>query len=133
MNEKIIEMITNNRNLKKCVDELTCENNTLFDFIYGAEIQINNLDQYSPRNNIEIWNIPEKINQRNIEQYVLKLMESIRVKLQSYDLVVVHRVGKFDQGKNRNVIIRFINRKYAFTFLHNIKKLATSNNPEYKK
>ena len=59
MNEKIIEIITNNRNLKKRVDELTCENDTLFDFIYDAEIQINNLDQYSRRNNIEIRNIPE--------------------------------------------------------------------------
>ena len=57
-------------------------------------------------------------------------MESIGVKLQSYDLVAVHCVGK---GKNRNVIIRFINRKYAFTGLRNSKKLATSNNPDYKK
>ena len=60
-------------------------------------------------------------------------MESIEVKLQSYDLVAVHRIVKFQQGIPRNVIIRFINRKYAFTCLRNSKKLATSNNPEYKK
>ena len=133
MNEKIIEIITSNRNLKKHVDVLTCENDNLFDLICDAEIQRNNLDQYSHRNNIEIRYIPEEVNKRNIEHYVLKLMESIGVKLQSYDLVAVHRIGKFQQGIPRNVIIRFINRKYAFTCLRNSKKVVASNNPEYKK
>ena len=64
MNEKIIEIITNNRNLKKHVDVLTRENDNLFDLIYDAEIQRNNLDQYSHRNNIEIRYIPEGVNKK---------------------------------------------------------------------
>ena len=76
---------------------------------------------------MEIKNIPEKINQSNLENQVLKLCESIGVKLQSYDLVAVHRIGKFFHGKNRNVIVRFVNRKNAFSCLKNNKYLAKSN------
>ena len=101
--------------------------------LYSIEIQSNNLDQYSRRSNIEIRNIPENITQRNLENYVLKVMVSIGINLQSYDLVAVHRLGKFVVNKNRNVIVRFINRKNAFACLRNSKKLATSNSHEYRK
>ena len=61
------------------------------------------------RNNVELQNISENIKQHNIESYVLKIFESIGIKIQSYDLVAVHRIGKFVHGKHRNVIVRFIN------------------------
>ena len=67
------------------------------------ENQTNNLNQYTRRENIEISNISEKIVQRHLEGYVLEVFESIGINLQSYDLVAVHRLGKFVQGKNRNV------------------------------
>ena len=92
------------------------------------------MNQYSRRNNIEICNITEKIAQRNLEQYVLKMLESsLLINLVSYDLVAVHRIGKLLTGKNRNVIVRFLNRKNSYMCLHNSKKLATSKVPEYKK
>ena len=50
-------------------------------------------------------------------------MVSIGINLQSYDLVAVHRIGKFIEGKYRNVIVRFVNRKNAFVCLRNSKKL----------
>ena len=61
------------------------------------------------------------------------MLDSIDIKLQSYDLVAVHRIGKFISGKNRSVIVRFINRKNAYYCLRNSKKLAGSSNHEYKK
>ena len=71
-------------------------------------------------------------NQPNeLEVYILKVMESIGIILQSYDLVAVHRIGKFSHGKNRNVIIRFVNRKYAYLCLRDSKKLK--KHAEYKK
>ena len=92
--------------------------------MYNVEIQTNNQDQYSRRNNIEINNIPEKVNYNLIEIYVLKVMASIGINLQSYDFVAVYRIGKYMQGKNRNVIVRFINRKNAFACLRNRKNLV---------
>ena len=133
INEKMNEIILNNRGLKKEIIELTVENNNLYDSLYDIEIQLNNLDQYSQRSNIEIRNISENINQFNLEKYVLKVLDSIDIKLQSYDLVAVHRIGKFISGKNRSVIVCFINRKNAYYCLHNSKKLAGSSNHEYKK
>ena len=97
------------------------------------ENQTNNLNQYTRRENIEISNISEKIVQQHLEAYVLKVFESIGINLQSYDLVAVHRLGKFVQGKNRNVIVRFINRKNVHTCLRNSKKLAESNTQDYKR
>ena len=133
INGKINEIIINNKSLKKKIWELTAENNDLFDLLDDMENQTNNLNQYTRRENIEISNISEKIVQRQLEAYVLEVFESIGINLQSYDLVAVHRLGKFVQGKNRNVIVRFINRKNAYTCLRNSKKLAESNTQDYKK
>ena len=82
---------------------------------------------------MEIRKIPENISQSNIEKYVIKVFESIGVKVQSYDLVAVHQIGKFTQGKHRNVIVRFINRKNAFSCLKHSSKLAKSGITEYRK
>ena len=92
--EHIKDIIFNNRSLKKRISELTRENEDLHDCIYNNEVNISNLDQYSRRSNVEIKNISEKVNQGNIENYVLKLFESIGTKLVSHDLVAVHRIGK---------------------------------------
>ena len=56
---------------------------------------MNNLNQYTRRENVEIKNISESIVQRHLEVYVLKVFQSIGVKLESYDLVAVHRGGKY--------------------------------------
>ena len=130
INGKINEIIINNRSLKKKIRELTAENNDLFDLLYDIENQTNNLNQYTHRENIEISNISEKIVQRHLGAYVLEVFESIGINLQSYDLVAVHRLGKFVQGKNRNVIVQFINRKNAYTYLRNSKKNLRSPIPK---
>ena len=69
------------------------------------EIQMNNLNQYTRHENVKIKNISESIVQRHLEIYVLKAFQSIGVKLESYNLVAVHRVGKYVLGKNRNIIV----------------------------
>ena len=104
INGKINEIIINNRSLKKKIWELTAENNDLFDLLDDMENQTNNLNQYTHCENIEISNVSEKIVQRQLEAYVLEVFKSIGINLQSYDLAV-HRLGKFVQEKNRNVIV----------------------------
>ena len=92
---------------------------SIYDSLYDMEVHYNNLNQYTRRNNIVITNISEKITQWSLEEYVLKVMKSLDVNIVSYDLVAVHRLGKFVVGKNRNVIVRFVNRKNAFSCLRN--------------
>ena len=133
INDRLNQVIMNNRSLKRYINELTTENTGLYDLLYDMELQINNLNQYMRRSSIEIRNVSERINQCNLEQYVLKVFESIGGNLVSYDLVTVHHVGKFMEGKNRNVIVKFLNRKNAFICLRNAKRLASSDIPDYKK
>ena len=89
-------IIFNNGSLNKQIKNLTIENENLYDIIYNFEIQVNNLDQYSRRSSIEIRNISEKINQYNLEKYVSKVLDSIEIKLQSYDVVAVHSVWTYN-------------------------------------
>ena len=130
---KLNQVIYNNRYLKKQVTDLALENDRLLESIYNIEVNISNIDQYSRRSNVEICNVPEKIAQNNLEEYVIKFLDSIGIKIQSYDLVAVHRVGTFRQGKIRNVIVRFLNRKDAYRCLRVSKKIKRTNTPEYKR
>ena len=55
-------------------------------------------------------------------------MKTVKVTVTGKDIHAVHRIGK-KSTRPRNVIIRFVNRKTAFTLLKNKKKL---NNTKYK-
>ena len=92
-------------NLKLIIDELTADKDFVHDTLYDLENSLNDLNQYSQRNNFEIQNIPETMLQKNLEKYTLGMLQSIGVKVESYDLVAVHRLGKFFPNKNRNVEI----------------------------
>ena len=43
------------------------------------------------------------------------------IKIQSYDIVAVHRLGERRGDRPRNVIVRFVNRKNAIKVLQNKK------------
>ena len=76
------------------------------------------------RENVEIHNVPELIEQKSLEKHVLAALPSINVQLQSYDIIAVHRIGKKISRKNRKVLVRFVNHKNAFRCLKNNKKKA---------
>ena len=131
--DELHEVNINNKKLRRLITKLTLEKEHLVDKIYDIEVNIMNVDQYSRRSNVEICNVPEKIVQKNLEVYVLKFLESIGINLQSYDLVAVHRVGRFIKGRNRNVIVRFINRKNAYRCIRDSHKSKRSKNVDYRK
>ena len=122
LSTRLTGFILNNKLLKKRVSEL-----------FDLEKYIADIDQYSRRNNVEFRNIPETITSKELEIYVIKLLGSIGVKVESYNIVAVHRLGRFNQNNNRNVIVRFLNRKKAYSCLDNSKKLSESSNTIYKK
>ena len=62
-----------------------------------------------------------------------KRVSELGVVVQSYGIVAVHRLGKSTVDKNRSVIVRFLNRKHAYSCLKNSKKLSTSSNASMKK
>ena len=67
---------------------------------------ITNQDIYNRRNNVEFNNIPENIDDSQLENYILKLLKEFDMDISSYDIVAVHRLGK-KTNRPRNVIVRF--------------------------
>ena len=88
---------------------------------------MNEMNQYSRRENIELQIIPESVVQDDLEKFVVNLFKEIKLDISSYDLVAVHRLGKPTSRKSRNVIVRFLNRKSAFACFLNAKLLNKSN------
>ena len=85
------------------------------------EIQNNNVDQYSRRNNVEISGIPQSVSDNQLEEKVIDLLKTTDVNITSNGIEACHRLGK----KKKNVIARVINRKHCLKALRNKKKLKS--------
>ena len=107
------ELVFNNRLLKREIDQLNVDKDSLYDSIYELEIKVNRNNQYSRRENLEITNLPENVSQSQLEPTIIKILRSMKINICSYDIVAVHRIGRRNQF-SRNTIIRFINRKNVF-------------------
>ena len=108
--------------LKARVTKLTEEKNVL-------EEQLNDLNAYTRRQNIEIRNIPETVKDNELETHCINVLASLDIYVKDHDIVGVHRLGKFNRGRTRSTIIRFVNRKNAYDVLDNWKWLR---NTQYK-
>ena len=115
--------MADNKRLRTDYDKLTVSNSELEEKLYSLEVEIANNDQYSRRENIEMLNVPESIHQNDLEAYVIGVLKYIKLdNLCSYNIVAVHRLGRKRSGRNRSVIIRFINRKHAILALKSKKQ-----------
>ena len=92
--------------------------------MYQNEIDINKLNQYSRRENIEIVGIPNNIRQENLENYVINIIKELGVECSSYDIAACHRLNSKDSDGNKNTIVRFLCRKKVNAILSNKKKLS---------
>ena len=105
----------------------------MYDTLCDIENEVNEMNQYSRRENIELQNIPESVVQEDLEKFVINLYKEIKLDISSYDLVAVHQLGKPSSRKSRNAIVRYLNRTSAFSCLLNAKLLNKSSNLMYKK
>ena len=83
-------------------------------------------EQYGRRELVEISGIPGTVQQKDLEDEVLKIYKEAKVtvhdcELTKKDIVACHRIGK--RGAT---IVRFVNRKFAFEGLRNGKNLKDS-------
>ena len=60
--------------------------------IYHLEKNLNIINQYSRRANVEITGIPDSVPQAELENTVLGYFHRIGLKISSYDLVSCHRL-----------------------------------------
>ena len=72
------------------------------------------LQQYTRRNNIEISGLPETIEDKSLEDTVIKIAKAVDIHIGENDIEACHRLSrrKKDNGPRR-IIVRFVNRKFA--------------------
>ncbi len=73
------------------------------------------LQQYIRRPTIEISNVPETIEQRDLESYIIHqvLKRTIGYTIDPWDIEACHRLAKKNPRKPAPVVVRFVNRKHA--------------------
>ena len=101
------------KNLQDENKRLKTKVNVLENKIIDLEIQNNNLDQYSRRNNVEISGIPQSVSDNQLEEKVTDILEAIDFNITTNEKEACHRLGK----KTKNVIVRVINRKHCLKAL----------------
>lgn len=133
-----------NVKLKHEISELYSSNDELYDNLYELELKITKLSQYSRKENISIIGIPSNIQQNDLERYVVKLINSIGVNIEHYDIAACHRLYQPKKNLPPDTIVRFVNRKKVYQihknkFKLNIKpqtrslRIVENLCPEYKK
>lgn len=94
----------------------------------------NELEQYSRRNNIRIWGIPETDDnedaQTTIDKVVMVLNEKLGAKLTTYDIDIAHRLGKKQKNRKsgRCIIVKFLSRMSKIKCLKDRKKKLKGTN-----
>ena len=109
------------KNLQDESKRLKTKVNVLENNIIDLEIQNNNVDQYSRRNNVEISGIPQSVSDNQLEEKVVDILKATDVNITTKETEACHRLGK----KKKNVIVRVINRKHCLKALRNKKKLKS--------
>ena len=123
-------MLEKIRQLTEDNDKLTKEQDDIYEELYYHKVEITGLNQYGRRENVEFAGIPESVEQDQLQAHVIAVMKSMGMNnITGKDIHALHRIGK-KSTKPRNVIVRFVNRKTAFSLLKNKKKLNT--NKQYK-
>ena len=76
------------------------------------QANLNQIQQYSRRENIEIIGFPDTVKQENLEETVITILK-ININVTPYNIVACHRLRKKKNAAAANVILRFLNRKNA--------------------
>ena len=105
----------------------------LYREIKQAEIKINRLDQHERSRSIEISNIPKSVKPDQLRAYVIELCRDINVNIDEWSIATVYRVGKRSSDKPCNVVVCFVDRRYAFMTRKNRRLLGTVKDHKYKK
>ena len=109
------------KNLQDQNKRLKTKANALENKITDLEIQNNNVNQYSRRNDVEISGIPQSVSDNQLEEKVVDILKAIDVNITTNEIEVCHRLG----NKKENVIVRVINRKHCLKALQNKKKFKS--------
>ena len=116
------------KNLQVENERLREKVNVLENKVLTLESEYNSLEQYGPRNNIEIIGILDNAHNQNLEEKLLDILNEINVDISPKDNEACHRVG-VSKNNSKKTIVCFINRKHAKKALISRKNLRKSSSP----
>ena len=97
-----------NRKLKELVEERETQ-------LRVQRTELNNLEQYTRRNNLRIYGMDDRNPRESISQTAQIVVNLVRDKLDiditADDIDMVHRLGRFTVEGNRPILCRFISRQ----------------------
>ena len=92
--------------------------------------RLNELEQYSRKNNIRIFGLRDNNKTENsyiTENRVIELFRNkLNVDISPRDIQVAHRIGKFSPDSDRAIIVQFVNKKAKMVVMANRKALKGS-------
>nr|XP_054757345.1 uncharacterized protein LOC129263460 [Lytechinus pictus] len=116
--DKVDELICEMKRLSSENASMKKENEDLKAKMTTLEHQVNDLDQYHRRINLEVAGVPEKEGD-NVREAVLHIND---------DIDVTHRLGqRREGGPARSIIVRFTNRRMRDTLYSGRKKLRETS------
>ena len=109
LSEQIASLKAENDALKAHVSRLE---NQIKNNMIEYQTDINKLEQYGRRSNIEIAGIPDEVPLKALEGKVIEILKEIDVKVEERDIEACHRLPKGRDAKGpARTIVRFVNRK----------------------
>ena len=87
--------------------------------VKSLEIQISKDKQYNRRDCIEFSDIPDTINDDNLEDTMIEACKDINIDVSETDIETCHRLPVRRNATNvsKRVIVKFVNRKHAESIL----------------
>lgn len=129
--DEIIDYLTNENILLKAeIMEIQKKMKTTENENLNLKKDVVSLQQYVRRNNIEFCGIPDNINNKDLQEKVIEIAQSIDVKINPKEIEACHRLPKGPKDKNCKTIVRFVNRK-SCELLHAQKNKLKNVNLDY--
>ena len=91
---------------------------TMSSKVTELERQHHKLEQYTRSECLDFSGIPNSVAPKDLENFILRLLQEIDINLDKSRIVACHRLGKTDR-----MIVKFLNRKDAENVYSNKKKL----------
>ncbi|XP_022201389.2 uncharacterized protein LOC111058195 [Nilaparvata lugens] len=103
------------------IQQLQKENELLKNKFAELDARVEDQEQYSRRNTIEVFGILESQGE-NAENLVLDVCKELGVKITAEAISVAHRLKKFGNQRSAGIIVKFVRRKDADELLRRRKE-----------
>ena len=122
---EIINIHNINNDHSNDINAIKEDNSYLQDDVSNLRNEVDGIQQYLKINNLEIVGLPPPDDEDNDESNVVKLCNSLNVRINYTDIDICHVIPSTRKDKKRVIICRFISRKDKHHIL-NAKKVNRS-------